>query len=106
MNLNIKTTRKILDYFKVKTPLIKPRFINLVADATFFRKRKDKDGLLIFLDSITSTVVWHKFIRGETKPEYQEGLDYLLKLGFVINCISCHLDNSKTKFTTLYRHLW
>lgn len=43
---------------------------------------------MIFLDSITGTVVWHKFIRSETKAEYQAGLDYLLKQGFVINSVT------------------
>jgi len=48
----------------------------------FFAKRKDKDALLIFLDSITSQVIWFKFISSETKLEYQEGLNHLLKFGF------------------------
>ena len=69
-------------------PLILPTKINLVCDATFFRKRKDKDGLLIFYDSISDKVIWHKFIQSETKAEYQEGLDYLLKLGFEIQSVT------------------
>ena len=60
----------------------------MVCDATFFRKRKDKDGLLIFYDSISDKVIWHKFIQSETKAEYQEGLDYLLKLGFEIQSVT------------------
>ena len=82
--MNIKTSRKILDQFEVKIPTILPTKINLVCDATFFRKRKDKDGLLIFFDSMSEKVIWYKFIQSETKAEYQEGLDYLLQKGFDI----------------------
>ena len=39
---------------------------------------------MIFLDSKTSQIVWFKFISFETKFEYQQGLDFLLKLGFEI----------------------
>lgn len=39
---------------------------------------------MIFLDSKTSQIVWFKFISFETKFEYQQGLEFLLKLGFEI----------------------
>lgn len=39
---------------------------------------------MIFLDSITSQVIWFKFISSETKFEYQQGLELLLKQGFEI----------------------
>ena len=82
-----------MDGLEVQAPLIKSRKINLVADVTFFRKRKDKDGLLIFLDSITKKVIWHKFIRGETKENYLEGLNFLLKNSFQI--LSVTIDGRK-----------
>ena len=44
--------------------------------------------MLIFYDSISDRVIWHKFIQSETKAEYQEGLDYLLKLGFEIQSVT------------------
>ena len=49
-----------------------------------YGKRKDKDGLLIFFDSISRQVVWHKFIQSETKENYLEGLNFLLEKGFEI----------------------
>jgi hypothetical protein len=69
---------------KLKIPTILGAKINLVCDATFFRKRKDKDGLLIFFDSISRKVLWHKFIQSETKENYLEGLDFLLEKEFEI----------------------
>ena len=61
-----------------------PSKIHLVCDATFFRKRKDRDGLLIFFDSISKQVLWHKFIQSETKENYLEGLKFLEGKGFEI----------------------
>jgi hypothetical protein len=64
-----------------------PRKIRLVCDATYFGKRKDRtelDGILVFLDSLTSQIVWFKFIRNETNADYQEGLNYLESREFEI----------------------
>jgi hypothetical protein len=61
-----------------------PCKIHLVCDATFFRKRKEKDGLLILFDAISGCVLWFKFIQSETKENYLEGLNFLLKKGFEI----------------------
>jgi len=44
--------------------------------------KQDKDGLIIFFDSITGIVLWHKFIQSETKANYLEGLNYLIQEGF------------------------
>jgi len=49
-----------------------------------FRKRKDKDWLLIFMDSLTGRVLWFKFIESERKIHYLEGLNFLLEKGFEI----------------------
>ena len=84
LNISPKTIEKKIDEFKVKIPEIKPTKINLVCDATFFRKRKDKDVLLIFFDSISRQIVWHKFIQSETKENYLEGLNFLLEKGFKV----------------------
>jgi len=69
-------------------PTTLPAKINLVCDCTFFRKRRDKDGLIIFYDVISKTVIYHKFIQSETKLEYQEGLNFLLQKGFTIQSVT------------------
>jgi len=40
------------------------------------------------MDSLTSKVLWHKFIQSETKKEYQEGLNYLLEKDFEIQSVT------------------
>jgi hypothetical protein len=86
--LNIKTIRKIIDKYEVIKPFINPRKVNLVCDATFFRSRSDKDGLLIFMDAWRGQVLWIKFIESETKKEYEEGLRYLENLNFTIESVT------------------
>lgn len=64
--------------------IVKPRSIILIVDCTFFRGRGDKDGLMIFLDAITKQIVWYKFIQSETKENYLEGLNFLIKNNYTI----------------------
>lgn len=40
--------------------------------------------MLIFIDAWTGKVLWLKFIETETKAEYQEGLDFLVKNNYEI----------------------
>jgi len=93
LDLDIRIARGILDAYIIAIPVILPRKINLVCDATFFGKRSDRDGLLVFLDSLTGQVVWFKFIESETKANYQEGLNFLKLQGFEI--LSVTLDGKK-----------
>lgn len=88
MNLSAKTIEKAIDQFEAVIPNILPTKIHLVCDATFFRKRKDKDGLLIFFDAISKQVLWHKFIESETKENYLEGLKYLEEKRFEIQSVT------------------
>lgn len=57
--------------------VLEDRTVVLVCDATFFRKRRDKDGLLIFYDVVSKKILWFKFIAKETVLEYKEGLKFL-----------------------------
>jgi len=45
---------------------------------------QNKDGLLIFFDTILGRVLWHKFIQSETKENYAEGINFLLEKGITI----------------------
>jgi hypothetical protein len=82
--LSYKTVIKIIDNYIIKIPKITLKKINLIADVTFFGKKKNHDGLIIFIDAWTGKVLWFKFIKSETKAEYQEGLDYLNKNNYEI----------------------
>jgi hypothetical protein len=82
--LSYKTVVKKIDRYEVKTPKITLKRINLVADVTFFRSKKDNDGLLVFMDAWSGRVLWFKFIKSESKAEYQEGLDFLTSNNYEI----------------------
>jgi hypothetical protein len=75
---------KIIDNYKVIIPKVSLTKINLVADVTFFGKKKDRDGLIIFMDAWSGQVLWLKFIEVETELEYQEGLDFLIQNNYEI----------------------
>ena len=49
-----------------------PREIILVCDATFYAKRKDKIGTLVFKDNLTKEVIIWKHISSETVAEYKD----------------------------------
>lgn len=104
MNIDISIIRQILDGFRITIENLKPLpgTVNLICDATFFRKRKDKDGLLIFSDSNTGRVLWFKFIESETKSEYLEGLRFLKEKG--VKILSVTIDG-KTGIKDVFRHL-
>jgi hypothetical protein len=82
--LSYKTVIKIVDNYSVKIPKSSLKKINLVADVTFFGRKKDRDGLLIFMDAWSGIILWFKFIETETKAEYQEGLNYLIHNNYEI----------------------
>lgn len=65
-----------------------PRAVNLVCDATFYGKRKDKLGTLVFKDSITKEVLTWKHIQSETIKDYKYLLLELINLGYTINSIT------------------
>jgi len=73
------------------TPAIKkhnPREINLVCDATFYAKRKDKIGTLIFKDTKQKEVLIWKHIQSETVKEYKALKQQLEKLGYIIKSVT------------------
>ena len=45
---------------------------------------------MIFIDAWIGKVLWFKFIESETKREYQEGVDFLVKNNFEI--LSVNID--------------
>ncbi len=65
-----------------------PREITLVCDATFYAKRKDKIGTLVFLDSTQREVLLWKHISSETVKEYKDLKQQIEKLGYVIQSVT------------------
>ena len=57
-----------------------PREVNLICDATFYGKRKDKLGTLVFKDVESKEILIWKHIESEIVQDYEE----LLELGYII----------------------
>lgn len=65
-----------------------PRVVNLICDATFYGKRRDKLGTLVFMDSITHEILIWKHIETEKAQDYRQLLLQLLSLGYTINSVT------------------
>jgi len=59
----------------------------IVCDATFYGKRKDKLGTLVFKDIIENEILTWKHINSELVIDYKQQLEYLLELGYTIKAI-------------------
>jgi hypothetical protein len=59
-----------------------PRAVNLICDATFYGKRKDPLGTLVFKDIIGKEVLIWTHIQSETLKDYKHLLSELITLGY------------------------
>ena len=66
----------------------KPRAVTLVCDTTFYGKRKDKLGTIVFYDTIEDEVLLWKHVDSEKSKYYKEMLQELLSLGYIINSVT------------------
>ncbi len=66
----------------------KPRVVNLVCDATFYGKRKDKLGTLVFKDIETKEILIWKHIESEIVKDYRYLKEELLSLGYTIQSVT------------------
>ena len=64
-----------------------PREVVLVCDATFYGKKKDKLGTLVFKDILKDEVLIWKHIDSELVFDYEQLLNELLDLGYTIKAI-------------------
>ena len=64
-----------------------PRAVILVCDVTFYGKRKDKLGTLVFKDAITNEILIWKHIEGEKLKDYKYLLNELLTFGYKIKAV-------------------
>ena len=70
-----------------------PRTVNIVCDATFYGKRKDKLGTLVFKDVKTKEILIWKHIESETVQDYRYLKEELLSHGYTIT--SATLDGKR-----------
>jgi transposase-like protein len=79
-----------------------PRAVVLVCDATFYGKRKDKLGTLVFKDAMTNEVLLWKHIESERQADYFDLRDRLLDLGYTI--LSATVDGKRGLFKVFAGH--
>ena len=70
-----------------KTPPSK-LFVVIVCDATFYGKKKDKLGTLVFKDIIKDEILIWKHIDSEKVFDYKQLLQMLLDLGYIIKSVT------------------
>ena len=81
------------DEYIVDFKVHNPRAVNLVCDATFYGKRKDKLGTLVFKDLKSKEVLIWTHIETETIKDYKYLKEELLELGYTIQ--STTLDGKR-----------
>jgi len=74
--------------YKVAEKTHNPRAINLVCDTTFYGKRKDHLGTVVFYDAIEHEVILWKHVESEKSQYYKQLLNELLILGYSINAVA------------------
>lgn len=76
------------DEYNVDYKVHNPRAVNLVCDATFYGKRKDNLGTLVFKDVETKEILIWKHIESETTRDYKYLKEELVALGYTIQSVT------------------
>jgi len=81
---SIPWIRKQIFEYEPPSNIYDPREVKVVADATFFDRRRDKFGVLVFKDILSKEILIWKHIESETVKDYNHLKDELLRRGFTI----------------------
>ena len=81
------------DEYIVECKVHNPRPVNLVCNATFYGKRKDKLGTLVFKDKESKEILIWKHIESEVVKDCKYLKDELLDRGYTIQ--SATLDGKR-----------
>ena len=76
------------DEYIVECKVHNPRPVNLICDATFYGKRKDKLGTLVFKDNESKEILIWKHIESELVKDYKYLKDELLDRGYTIQSVT------------------
>jgi len=76
------------DEYNVESKVHIPRVVNLVCDATFYGKRKDKLGTLVFKDVKSKEILTWKHIENETVEDYRYLKQELIDLEYIIGSVT------------------
>ncbi|MCF6308916.1 MAG: hypothetical protein L3J19_00350 [Sulfurimonas sp.] len=74
----------------------KPREVVIVCDATFYGKKRDKLGTLVFKDILSKEILIWKHVQSELVKDYKQLLQRLLDYGYVVKAII--IDGKKGLF--------
>jgi hypothetical protein len=85
---SIPWIKKQLDAFEPKAREIDPSTITIVADATFYGRKSDRLGTLVFKDVLNNKIVACKHIDTETANDYKQLVEELTEQGFVIQGVT------------------
>ncbi len=85
---SIPWIKKQLDAFEPQTRQINPSVITIVADATFYGKKSDRLGTLVFKNVLNDKIVACKHIDTETANDYKHLVEELSHQGFVIQGVT------------------
>ena len=76
------------DEYIIEDKVHNPREINLVCDATFYGKRKDKLGTLVFKDVESKEILIWKHVQSELVQDYKYLKEELLEFGYIIQNVT------------------
>jgi len=76
------------DNYHVEAKVHFPRAINLICDATFYGKRRDTIGTLVFKDADSKEILIWKHIESEVVKDYKYLKEELIHLGYVVTSVT------------------
>jgi len=76
------------DNYQVEAKVHFPRAINLICDATFYGKRRDTIGTLVFKDTDSKEILMWKHIESEVVKDYRYSKEELIHLGYVVTSVT------------------
>ncbi|PHS56497.1 MAG: transposase [Sulfurimonas sp.] len=86
-NRSIPWIRKQIFEYEPVEKTHTPRAVVIVCDATFYGKKKDKLGTLIFKDILLGEVLIWKHVQSELAKDYKQLLQRILDLGYEVKAI-------------------
>ena len=84
---SIPWVRKQIFEYEPEEKTHNPRAIVIVCDATFYGKKKDKLGTLVFKDILSKEVLIWKHVQSELTKDYKQLLQRLLDIGYEVKAI-------------------
>ncbi len=85
---SIPWVKKQILAYEPEENVFEPKEVTLVCDATFYGRRKDKLGTLVFKDEISKKIVIWKHISSETINEYKYLISELIDQGFTLKSMT------------------